>query len=153
MPSVVRGSFVVKFFFFQLEVLEVKSFGRVFFLIQSVVFLVQEAVVACCSSDAALGGPFLAKDNPTCALPSKTRMFALWDLFVRLRKPLLNDDYAARRSICAFSAVGGMWAVRAHRARRAWCCLLRRFDVDLLLGWQIKTQSSHRITAGGKRRV
>ena len=43
-------------------------------------------------------------------------MFArLWDLFVRLRKPLLNDDYAAQRSICAFSAVEGVWAVRADR--------------------------------------
>ena len=43
-------------------------------------------------------------------------------LFVRLQKPLLNDDYAARRSICAFSAVEGMWAVRADRV------VLRRFD-------------------------
>jgi len=43
-------------------------------------------------------------------------MFArLWDLFVRLQEPLLNDDYAARRSICAFSAVEGMWAVREDR--------------------------------------
>ena len=44
------------------------------------------------------------------------------DPFVRLQKRLLNDDYAARRSICAFSAVEGMWAVRAGRV------LLRRFD-------------------------
>ena len=44
------------------------------------------------------------------------------DPFVRLPKPLLNDDYAARRSICAFSAVEGMWAVRAYRV------VLRRFD-------------------------
>ena len=46
----------------------------------------------------------------------------VWDPFVRLRKPLLNDDCAARRSICAFSAVEGMWAVRAYRV------VLRRFD-------------------------
>ena len=45
-----------------------------------------------------------------------------WDLFVRLQKTLLNDDYAALRSICAFSAVEGMWAVRAYRL------VLRRFD-------------------------
>ena len=42
------------------------------------------------------------------------------DLFVRLRKPLLNDDYAARRSICAFSAVEGVWAVRADRVVLRW---------------------------------
>ena len=54
---------------------------------------------------------------------SKNRIFArLWDLFVRLQKPLLNDGYAARRSICAFSAVEGMWTVRAYRV------VLRRFD-------------------------
>ena len=41
---------------------------------------------------------------------------------VRLQKRLLNDGYAARRSICAFSAVEGMWAVRAYRV------VLRRFD-------------------------
>ena len=44
------------------------------------------------------------------------------DPFVRLQKRLLNDGYAARRSICAFSAVEGMWAVRAYRV------VLRRFD-------------------------
>ena len=50
-------------------------------------------------------------------------MFARYmDPFVRLRKPLLNDDYAARRSICAFSAVGGIWAVCADRV------VLRYFD-------------------------
>ena len=52
----------------------------------------------------------------------KTACSPVWDLFVRLQKPLLNDDYAARRSICAFSAVEGMWAVRADRV------VLRRFD-------------------------
>ena len=41
-------------------------------------------------------------------------------LFVRLQKPLLNDDYAARRSVCAFSAVEGMWAVRADRVVLRW---------------------------------
>ena len=52
---------------------------------------------------------------------SQNRIFArLWDLFVRLQKPLLNDDYAARRSICAFSAVEGMWAVRADRVVLRW---------------------------------
>ena len=52
----------------------------------------------------------------------KPHVRPVWDLFVRLQKPLLNDDYAARRSICAFSAVEGMWAVRAYRV------VLRRFD-------------------------
>ena len=42
------------------------------------------------------------------------------DPFVRLQKRLLNDDYAARRSICAFSAVEGMWAVRADRVVLRW---------------------------------
>ena len=52
----------------------------------------------------------------------KTASSPVLDPFVRLQKRLLNDDYAARRSICAFSAVEGMWAVRAGRV------LLRRFD-------------------------
>ena len=42
------------------------------------------------------------------------------DPFVRLQKRLLNDDYAARRSICAFSAVEGMWAVRVNRVVMQW---------------------------------
>jgi len=80
-------------------------------------------VVACCTSDAALGGPFLAKTRYHIACGRrKTASSPVWDLFVRLQKPLLNDDYAARRSICAFSAVEGMWAVRAGRV------VLRRFD-------------------------
>ena len=66
------------------------------------------------TSDAALGGPFLAKSRYHIACGRrKTASSPVWDLFVRLQKPLLNDDYAARRSICAFSAVEGMWAVRA----------------------------------------
>ena len=81
------------------------------------------SVVACCTSDAALGGPFLAKTRYHIACGHrKTACSPVWDLFVRLQKPLLNDDYAARRSICAFSAVEGMWAVRADRV------VLRRFD-------------------------
>ena len=81
------------------------------------------SVVTCCTSDAALGGPFLAKSRYHIACGRrKTACSPVWDLFVRLQKPLLNDDYAARRSICAFSAVEGMWAVRAGRV------LLRRFD-------------------------
>ena len=52
----------------------------------------------------------------------KTACLPIWDLFVRLRKPLLNVDYSARRSICAFSAVEGMWAVRAD------CVVLRWLD-------------------------
>ena len=80
-------------------------------------------MVACCTSDAALGGPFLAKTRYHIACGRrKTASSPVWDLFVRLQKPLLNDDYAARRSICAFSAVEGMWAVRAYRV------VLRRFD-------------------------
>ena len=80
-------------------------------------------MVACCTSDAALGGPFLAKTRYHIACGRrKTACSPVWDLFVRLQKPLLNDDYAARRSICAFSAVEGMWAVRAYRV------VLRRFD-------------------------
>ena len=80
-------------------------------------------MVACCASDAALGGPFLAKTRYHIACGRrKTASSPVWDLFVRLQKPLLNDDYAARRSICAFSAVEGMWAVRAYRV------VLRRFD-------------------------
>ena len=77
----------------------------------------------CCTSDAALGGPFLAKTRYHIACGRrKTASSPVWDLFVRLQKPLLNDGYAARRSICAFSAVEGMWAVRAYRV------VLRRFD-------------------------
>ena len=77
-------------------------------------------MVACCTSDAALGGPFLAKTRYHIACGRrKTACSPVWDLFVRLQKPLLNDGYAARRSICAFSAVEGMWAVRV---RTAWCC-------------------------------
>ena len=80
-------------------------------------------MVVCCTSDAALGGPFLAKTRYHIACGRrKTACSPVWDLFVRLQKPLLNDDYAARRSICAFSAVEGMWAVRAYRV------VLRRFD-------------------------
>ena len=80
-------------------------------------------MVACCTSDSALGGPFLAKSRYHIACGRrKTACSPVWDLFVRLQKPLLNDDYAARRSICAFSVVEGMWAVRADRV------VLRRFD-------------------------
>ena len=82
-----------------------------------------QCVVACCTSDAALGGPFLAKTRYHIACGRrKTASSPVWDLFVRLQKPLLNDGYAARRSICAFSVVEGMWAVRADRV------VLRRFD-------------------------
>ena len=78
-------------------------------------------MVACCTSDAALGGPFLAKSRYHIACGRrKTASSPVWDLFVRLQKPLLNDDYAARRSICAFSAVEGMWAVRADRVVLRW---------------------------------
>ncbi|EOD31871.1 hypothetical protein EMIHUDRAFT_231312 [Emiliania huxleyi CCMP1516] len=71
----------------------------------------------------AIGGPFLAKSRYHIACGRrKTASSPVWDLFVRLQKPLLNDDYAARRSICAFSVVEGMWAVRADRV------VLRRFD-------------------------
>ena len=78
-------------------------------------------MVACCTSDAALGGPFLAKTRYHIACGRrKTASSPVWDLFVRLQKPLLNDDYAARRSICAFSAVEGMWAVRADRVVLRW---------------------------------
>ena len=68
-------------------------------------------MVACFTSDAALGGPFLAKARYHIACGRrKTASSPVWDLFVRLQKPLLNDDYAARRSICAFSAVEGTYA-------------------------------------------
>ena len=78
-------------------------------------------MVACCTSDAALGGPFLAKTRYHIACGRrKTACSPVWDLFVRLQKPLLNDDYAARRSICAFSVVEGMWAVRADRVVLRW---------------------------------
>ena len=78
-------------------------------------------MVACCTSDAALGGPFLAKSRYHIACGRrKTACSPVWDLFVRLQKPLLNDNYAARRSICAFSAVEGMWAVRANRVVLRW---------------------------------
>ena len=80
-------------------------------------------MVACCTSGAALGGPFLAKSRYHIACGRrKTASSPVWDLFVRLQKPLLNDvdDYAARRSICAFSAVEGMWAVRADRVVLRW---------------------------------
>ena len=78
-------------------------------------------MAACCTSDAALGGPFLAKSRYHIACGRrKTACSPVWDLFVRLQKPLLNDDYAARRSICAFSAVEGMWAVRADRVVLRW---------------------------------
>ena len=81
------------------------------------------SVVACCTSDDALGGLFLAKSRYHIACGHrKTACSPVWDLFVRLQKPLLNDGYAARRSICAFSVVEGMWAVRADRV------VLRRFD-------------------------
>ena len=77
------------------------------------------SVVTCCTSDAALGGPFLAKRRYHIARGHrKTACSPVWDLFVRLQKPLLNDDYAARRSICAFSAVGGC----GRYVRTAWCC-------------------------------
>ena len=83
-------------------------------------------MVACCTSGAALGGPFLAKTRYHIARGHRKTACSpgpsVRDLFVRLRKPLLNDDCAARRSICAFSAVEGMWAVRAYRV------VLRRFD-------------------------
>ena len=78
-------------------------------------------MVACFTSDAALGGPFLAKSRYHVARGHrKTACSPVWDLFVRLQKPLLNDDYAARRSICAFSAVEGVWAVRADRVVLRW---------------------------------
>ena len=78
-------------------------------------------MVACFTSDTALGGPFLAKSRYHIARGHrKTACSPVWDLFVRLQKPLLNDDYAARRSICAFSAVEGMWAVRADRVVLRW---------------------------------
>ena len=78
-------------------------------------------MVACRTSDAALGGPFLAKSRYHIACGRrKTASSPVWDLFVRLQKPLLNDGYAARRSICAFSAVEGMWAVRAGGVVLRW---------------------------------
>ncbi len=78
-------------------------------------------MVACFTSDAALGGPFLAKSRYHIARGHrKTACSPVWDLFVRLQKPLLNDGYAALRSICAFSAVEGMWAVRANRVVLRW---------------------------------
>ena len=78
-------------------------------------------MVACFTSDAALGGPFLAKSRYHIARGHrKTVCLPIWDLFVRLRKPLLNVDYSARRSICAFSAVEGMWAVRADGMVLRW---------------------------------
>ena len=78
-------------------------------------------MVACFTSDAALGGPFLAKSRYHIARGHrKTACSPVWDLFVRLQKPLLNDGYAARRSICAFSAVEGMWAVRAGGVVLRW---------------------------------
>ena len=80
-------------------------------------------MVACFTSDAALGGPFLAKPDTTSrVVVEKPHLRPSGTLFVRLQKRLLNDGYAARRSICAFSAVEGMWAVRAYRV------VLRRFD-------------------------
>ena len=73
-------------------------------------------MVACCTSNAALGGPFLAKTRYHIACGRrKPACSPVWDLFVRLQKPLLNDGYAALRSICAFSAVEGMRAVRTDR--------------------------------------
>ena len=78
-------------------------------------------MVACFTSDAALGGPFLAKSRYHIARGHrKTACLPIWDLFVRLRKPLLNVDYSARRSICALSAVEGMWAVRADGVVLRW---------------------------------
>ena len=79
-------------------------------------------MVACFTSDAALGGPFLAKTRYHIACGRRiTASSPVWDLFVpRLQKPLLNDDYAALRSICAFSAVEGMCAVRADRVALRW---------------------------------
>ena len=50
----------------------------------------------------------------------KPHVCPIWDLFVRLRKPLLNVDYSARRSIFALSAVEGMWAVRADGVVLRW---------------------------------
>ncbi|EOD23317.1 hypothetical protein EMIHUDRAFT_255002 [Emiliania huxleyi CCMP1516] len=83
----------------------------------------------------AAGGPFLAKTRYHIACGRrKTACSPVWDLFVRLQKPLLNDDYAARRSICAFSAVEGMWAVCADRV------VLRWFDeVAVLLKYRSNT--------------
>ena len=78
-------------------------------------------MVACFTSDAALGGPFLAKSRYHIARGHrKTACLPIWDLFVRLRKPLLNVDCSARRSICALSAVEGMWAVRADGVVLRW---------------------------------
>ena len=78
-------------------------------------------MVACFTSDAALGGPFLAKSRYHIACGRrKTACSPVWDLFVRLQKPLLNVDYSARRSICALSAVEGMWAVRADGVVLRW---------------------------------
>ena len=78
-------------------------------------------MVACFTSGAALGGLFLAKRRYHIARGHrKTACSPVRDLFVRLQKPLLNDDYAARRSTCAFSAVEGMWAVRADRVVLRW---------------------------------
>jgi len=82
-------------------------------------------VVACFTNDAALGGPFLAKSRYHIARGHrKTACSPVLDPFVRLQKPLLNDDCGARRSICAFSAVEGIWAVRINRV------VLRWFDLS-----------------------
>ncbi|EOD04254.1 hypothetical protein EMIHUDRAFT_221398 [Emiliania huxleyi CCMP1516] len=68
----------------------------------------------------AIGGPFLAKSRYHIACGRrKTASSPVWDLFVRLQKPLLNDGYAARRSICAFSAVEGMWSTTRPNFRVA----------------------------------
>ncbi|EOD13114.1 hypothetical protein EMIHUDRAFT_212834 [Emiliania huxleyi CCMP1516] len=75
------------------------------------VWILHGAAVYLRAHGAFRGGPFLAKSRYHIACGRrKTACSPVWDLFVRLQKPdpLLNDDYAARRSICAFSAVEGM---------------------------------------------
>ena len=82
-------------------------------------------MVACFTSDAALGGPFFSKKQiPHCAWSSKTTACSpVWDLSsYGSENRSLTTDYAAQRSICAFSAVEGLWAVRANRV------VLRCFD-------------------------
>ena len=77
------------------------------------------SVAASFTSDAALGGPFLAKSRYHIARGHrKTACSPVWDLFVRRQKPLLNVDYAARGR----SAPSQRWGGYRRYVRTAWCC-------------------------------
>ena len=78
------------------------------------------SVVTCCTSDAALGGPFLAKSRYHIACGRrKTASSPVWDLFVRLQKPL---------SLTTTTRPGGRpapsqrWRGCGRYVRTAWYC-------------------------------